>query len=155
MGRQSVSPLSSLTPGVRDKSMGLPRTPTMRVITIPNEDLIDSGYDSDFQIGPFLEEDVFDEMFATMEEKAPEPKEDIVEGSNDEEQAVPQVPKLLDGDMNKMKVLELRVEFERRGSKHGLKATLLARLEEAVINGVPLVEERFESKVENNAGDTF
>ena len=101
-----------------------------------------------------------------MDEEAPEEPEPVLlaavecENSNeihvDAVEVVPEVPELSDENIDKMKVSELRVELERRGmSKNGLKAVLIQRLKEAVSQKVPLLTDRPDDEVANNAGDGF
>ena len=133
---------------------------------MPDDSLINEGYDSDFQVGPFIQSGVAEEAFVCMDEEAPEEPEPVllaaVECENSDEvhvdavEAVPEVPEITDENIDKMKVSELRVELERRGmSKNGLKAVLIQRLKEAVSQKVPLLTDRPDDEVANNAGDGF
>ena len=61
-------------------------------------------------------------------------------GESEEGEAVP-VP--TSDDIKKMKVMELRSALQSRVmTKNGLKAVLVSRLEEAVKNNVPLIQNR-------------
>jgi len=56
--------------------MGLPPTPPSWQLKIPDKALMDEGYDSDFQVGPFVQDGVDEEAFVCMDEEAlkkPEP----------------------------------------------------------------------------------
>ena len=118
--------------------MGLPPTPPARCLKMPGESLLDDGYDSDYQVGPFFQSGVEDEALVCMNETAPEEPEAILvvaeEGENSENvNAVTVVPDLTDDVINGMMVVELRVELEQRGmSKKGIKAVLVEHLKDAM-----------------------
>ena len=48
--------------------MGLPPTPTARVPVMPSEDAMDNGYDSDGQLGSFLQDGVSEQTDFCMDE---------------------------------------------------------------------------------------
>ena len=56
--------MSHLTP----ENMGLPRTLLCRVIEMSSEAILEKGYDSDMQFGPFIQNGVVEEEFASMNE---------------------------------------------------------------------------------------
>ena len=58
------TPLSLLTP----ENMGLTLTPLCRIIGIPSEAILVEGYDSDMKFGPFIQDGVVEEDFASMDE---------------------------------------------------------------------------------------
>ena len=58
------TPLSLLTPD----NMGLPITPLFRVMGMPSEAMLEEGYDSGMQFGPFIQDGVVEEEFASMDE---------------------------------------------------------------------------------------
>ena len=135
----TLSSITNAAPKTPDKvnellqpsEMGLPPTPPTRRLIMPDESLIDDGYDTDNQVGPFVQGGVEDEALVCMDEEAPDVPETILvvagEGENSEN-LIPAtvVPGITDDDINDMKVAELRVELERRGmSKNGLKAVLI------------------------------
>jgi len=141
--------------------MGLPPTPTSRVMKMIDEALIEDGYDTDCQLGPFIESGVEAEERVCMDEEplgSENPnicETNIVENSIDAT-AVTAESVLTDELIDKMKVVELRLELEKRGiSKNGLKADLVGRLKEAVAKNVPLLEDRPEVEVANSAGIGF
>ena len=130
------------TPNVvlRPVDMGLPPTPTARVPIMLSEDAMDNGYDSDGQLGPFLQEGVSEETNFCMDE-APirgenAPNVDATETAKTTENAdksvVPEAVDALDGDtIDKMKVIDLRKQLGMRGlSKNGNKGVLVKRLKE-------------------------
>ena len=135
--------------------MGLPATPPSRVLNMPSIELIDQGYDSDMQIGPFFETGVADETFVSMdedvlEEVAPPAQVQEVEPETASD------PVLTSETIDKMKVAELRVALDARGmSKTGLKTVLIERLKAAVINAVPIVQDRPAEVADNSAGKDF
>ena len=140
------SPFSSITPQVtatpkkingptRAVEMGLPSTPPFRALKRPEKSLIEKGYDSDMQMGPFFEEGVEDEVFVSMNESAPEEPEALLVPANAVEDMgnFSPVTALTDADIDTLKVLGLRLELEKRGmSINGLKKVLVERLKEAV-----------------------
>ena len=141
--------------------MGLPPTPPSRQLKMPDEEMMDGGYDSDFNMGPFVQDGVPAEAFVSMEEEAlvePEPVLVLTDGGKNCEEIAPVIaqPVLTEALIDSMKVLELRNELEKRGmSKHGLKVVLVSRLKDAVSKNVPLLEHRPENEVANHAGDGF
>ena len=65
-------------------------------------------------------------------------------------------PVLTDESIDKMKVKDLRDELSKRGvDKIGLKRELVQQLREAIVAGVPMVENRPAEAVNNTAGDMF
>ena len=141
--------------------MGLPPTPPSRQLKIPDEGMMDAGYDSDFNMGPFVQDGVSAEAFVSMEEEAPvepEPVLVLTDGGENRENTIPEIaqPVLTEAVIDVMKIVELRSELGKRGmSKNGLKAVLVERLKEAVAQNVPLLENRPDHEVANNAGDGF
>ena len=137
--------------------MGLPPTPPLRKLKMPDLSLLEEGYDSDMQIGPFYQDGVHDKGFVIMDEDALEEPESILVPDNAAENVENLSPvTLTDKQINGMKVLELRQELEKRGmSKNGLKSVLVERLKEAIRNNVKLIKARPNHEVENIAGDGF
>ena len=153
-----------LAPSLRPLEMGLPPTPPSRQLKLPDEAMMDVGYDSDFAIGPFVQSGVEEECMVCMDEEEPELVEPIVtpieNAENSEnlptEMAVSVEPELTFALIDKMKVLDLRKHLEDRGmSKNGLKAVLVQRLKEAVQGNVPLLAARPDHEAANNAGNGF
>ena len=162
------STLSSITPQVtgtlkkigeqqQSIEMGLPPTPLLQTLKMPDLSFLEEGYDSDMQIGPFYQDGVHDEGFVIMDEDALEEPESILLPDNAAENVKNLSPVMLtDEQINGMKVLELRQELEKQGmSKNGLKSVLVERLKEAVRNNVKLIKARPDHEVENIAGDGF
>ena len=163
------STLSSITPQViatperitekqQHVEMGLPPTPPLRTLNIPEQPLLEEGYDSDMQRGPFYQDGVRDEMFFDMSEDAPEVVEAILlpDDATENIENSTTTNMLTDEQIGAMKVVELRTELEKRGmSKNGLKNVLIQRLKEAVKNNVQLLEARPDDEVQNLAGDGF
>ena len=143
--------LPSLTP----VTMGLPVTPPSRVLNMPSIALLDQGYDSDMQMGPFVETGVTDEAFVSMDEDVPEEVAQPLQVP----EVVPETgsdPVLTSEMIDKMVVAELKVALDARGmSKIGLKAVLIERLKEAVKNAVPIVQDRPPEVADNSAGKDF
>ena len=126
--------------------MGLPPSPPSRQLKIPDEGMMDAGYDSDFNMGPFVQDGVSAEAFISMEEEAPvepEPVLVLADGDGNREKIIPEIaePVLTEAVIDAMKIVELRSELGKRGmSRNGLKAVLVERLKEAVAQNVPLLE---------------
>ena len=134
--------------------MGLPQTPPQRVLVMPNNELLEAGYDSNMQFGPFLQAGVAEESFASMNEAEKTAEEGEIAEPDEVAESAP--PVLASDDIKKMKVAELRAALEIRGlQKNGLKAVLIARLEDAVKNNVPLMQNCAPEVRSNSAGDTF
>ena len=83
------STLSSITPQVtgtpkkigeqqQSIEMGLPPTPPLRKLKTSDLSLLEEGYDSDMQIGPFYQDGVHDEGFVIMDEGALDEPESIL-----------------------------------------------------------------------------
>ena len=107
--------------------MGLPPTSPSRSLKMPDEELLDDGYDSDFKMGSFYEDGVEEEELVDMDEVAlgdenPNiPTTENVENHEDSTLSDP-VPILTDEEIDKTKVVELRTELKKRGlSKNGFK----------------------------------
>lgn len=64
-------PLTAL-PRLSPRSVGQPKTPPSRVLIMPSEEMMEEGYDSDHQCGPFIENGVDNEEFYNMDEASPE-----------------------------------------------------------------------------------
>ena len=145
--------------------MGLPPTPTARVPVLPSEDAMDNGYDSDGQLGPFLQDGVSEETNFCMDEAPVQgekaPNVDGTEMAETTENAdgsvVPEAVDALNDDaIDKMKVVDLRKELGMRGlSKNGNKGVLVKRLKEGIQKNVPLLVDRPTEQMENSAGDGF
>ena len=124
--------------------MGLPLTPPSQQLKIPDKGMMDAGYDSDFNMGPFVQDGVSAEAFISMEEEAPvEPEPVLVLADRNREKIIPEIaePVLTEAVIDAMKIVELRSELGKRGmSRNGLKAVLVERLKEAVAQNVPLLE---------------
>ena len=52
--------------------MGLPPSPPCQVLQMPQDEMLEGGYDTDTQLGPFYEDGVSNEVFVSMDENAPE-----------------------------------------------------------------------------------
>ena len=125
---------------------------------MPSEELMEAGYDTDHQCGPFVQNGVEDEEFYNMDEAAPEAPIEavpVLEEGGDGDVAVAEI--VLDEEaVGKLKVAELRDALQKRGLPiTGLKAVLQTRLLEAVANNVPVVGDRPVEEVENQACDSF
>ena len=72
-----VVPLTTL-PRSSPCSIGQPQTPPSRVLIMPSEELMEAGYDTDHQCGPFVQNGVKDEEFYNMDEAAPEAPIEVV-----------------------------------------------------------------------------
>jgi len=95
---------------------------------MPQDEMLEDGYDTDLQLGPFYEDGVSDEVFVSMDEDAPEvPATNIAppihtKNSDDLKCAAstPSNSELKKEDISKLKVAELRIELGKRGlSKMG------------------------------------
>ena len=165
----SVSGTPHASPGttnatIKPVEMGLPPTPVTRRPEMTNEETMDNGYDSDGQLGPFLENGVSDESNYCMDEvplvrniDSTVPTENTENTKNDKNSSVPEaVAALNDAAIDKMKVAELRKELEMRGlSKNGNKSVLVSRLKEGVSKNVPLLTDRPTDEMVNTADDGF
>ena len=149
---------------MRPIDMGLPPTPPSRQLKMPNDEMMDAGYDSDFEVGPFIQSGVEEEGMVCMDEEAPEAPEPILavaeNDENDENiiaaEIVQPLQELTDEQIGSMKVVELRTHLEKRGmSKSGLKVVLIARLKEAITQNVTLLIDRPSHEVTNHAGNGF
>ena len=149
---------------LRPSDMGLPPTPPSRQLKLPDEGMMDAGYDSDFVVGPFIQSGVEGEIIFCMDEEAPEAAEPILDVAGNlenidilpTEMAEPTPPELTEAQIDSMKVKDLRQHLEERGmSKNGLKAVLVQRLKDAVHQNVPLLTQRPYNKAANNAGNGF
>lgn len=150
-------PLTSCTV-LTPSECGMPETPPRRLLVMPSEEALETGYDSDGNLGPFMSDSVRNEEFVSMDEVAPEAPTVItpLPGNEGESAAAATVPLLDDETIAKMKVSELRTALEVRGlPKNGLKTVLVDRLKGAVAEGVPLVADRPAVEVENTAGPDF
>ena len=58
------TPLFILTP----ENTCLPITPLCRLTGMPSEAILEEGYDSDMQFGPFIQDRVVEEDYASMDE---------------------------------------------------------------------------------------
>lgn len=95
--------------------MGLPPTPPCRALVIVNELLASEIYDSDCQLGPFLEKEVKEEGLFDMDETAPKqvnPTLVPVDG-NQNSPNVSHGTTLDDKMIDRMEVAELRKEVEK------------------------------------------
>ena len=141
--------------------IGQPKTPPSRVLIMPSEELMEDGYDSDHQRGPFIQDGVADEAYHNMDEVAPEaPIEAIPVPDEEGGEEVPvavEADQVLDAaTINGMKVVELREELKKRGIKvTGKKAELQTRLLEGVLAGVEILAARPVEESDNSAGDAF
>ena len=141
-------------PVVPPEDMGLPQTPPQCVLIMPSDELLEEGYDSDMQHGPFLQHGVMEESFEIMDEVEKTATEDETAEPDEVVESAP--PPLTSNAIKKMKVKELRTALEVRGlSKNGLKAVLVARLEDAVKNNVPLMQNCAPEIINNSAGDAY
>ena len=94
------------------------------------------------QFGPFIQDGVVKEEFASMDEVQKTVIE-VVTAKPSESEEVKAVPVLTSDDIKKMKVMELQSALQARGiTKNGLKAVLVSRLEEAVKKNLPLIQNR-------------
>ena len=94
------TPLSILT----SVNMGLPLTTLCHVIGMPSEAILEEGYDSNMQFGPFIQDGEVEEEFASMDEVEKTVIEILIaEPSNSEEGEA--VPVLTSDDTKKMKVI--------------------------------------------------
>ena len=121
--------------------------PRPRVLDMPSEGLLDEGYDSDCNQGPFVasgvdaEEEEVEEDEQVAAEAPAEDGEDVGPDSPQEENTEEE-EQLTEDAVGKMKVSELREHLKKRGlAINGLKAVLVERLKEAVKNNVPLLKE--------------
>ena len=96
------TPLSLLTPD----NMGLPLTPLCRVMGMPSEAILEEGYDSNLQFGPFIQDGLVEEEFASMDEEEKTVIE-VVTAEPGESEEGKAVPVLTSDGINKMKVMEL------------------------------------------------
>ena len=94
--------------------IGQPQIPAMRGIVMPSEDEIDSGYDTEHQVGPFLTNIVRDEVHDNIDE------EEVI--CEIQDVSVPPADKILspvtiltEENLKKMKVVELRLLLRDRG----------------------------------------
>ena len=125
--------------------IGQPKTPPSRVLIMPSEELMEAGYDSDHQRGPFMQDGVAEEAYHNMDEIAPDaPIEGIPvsdeEGGEEAPVAEEVEPALDAATINGMKVVELRNELKKRGMKvQGKKSDLQTCLIEGVLAGVEVL----------------
>ena len=84
--------------------MGLPLTPLSCIMEMPSEVILEEGYDSDMQFGPFIQDGVVEEEFASVEEEEKTVTEMVTAepGESEEGEAV---PVLKSDDTKKMKVM--------------------------------------------------
>ena len=136
---------------------GMPSTPPNCTVSVPSDEMIEDGYDTDYEIGPFYEEGIIDDLIDDIEEATPDLSEasertEVAAGSMAQNSAAD-----LDNDtIDKMKVLELGIALQDRGiSKHGLKTVLVDRLKDAVAKGVKFLDAIPADEVANRAGDSF
>ena len=126
--------------------------------------MLEDGYDTDMQLGPFYEDGVSDEVFVSMDEEAPEvPATNIAPPSQTENSdnlnhaaSNSSNSELRREDIAKLKVTELRTELGKRGlSKNGLKKVLQDRLVEGIKKKIPLLQDRSTDEIDHDAGDGF
>jgi len=134
---------------------GQPMTPEGRLIKPIDEEGIDQGYDSDDGHAPW--QDVED-----VDPNALELDEDSLPVGIQPSLAVASVPlntaeKILTlEEASKLSVNALKKELRNRGlNVRGLKAVLEERLNDAIVQGVPLINNVSNEKIANMASDVF
>jgi hypothetical protein len=147
----SPTPSTTLTPD----DCGMPSTPPSRLLIMPSEEQLEEGYDSDGNVGPFIDPNIADENLVSMDETTPD-QQVVVIGKKKKSGGSTRRRLLKVKTIKKMGVLELRDALKKRGiSIHGLKEDLVERLVKAVGEGVPLIADRASVVVENYAGVCF
>ena len=122
---------------------------------MPSEAILEEGYDSDMQFGPFIQDGVVEEEFASMDEVEKTVIE-VVTAEPGEIEEGKAVPVLTSYDIKKMKVVELQSVLQATGmTTNGLKSVLVSKLEEAVEKNVPLIQNRAPEVIEHRAGGEF
>ena len=119
--------------------------------------MLEEGYDSDMQMGPFVQKGVEDEVFVDMDEEAlKEHPTFLVPGSDAQNLEDFSPVTLTNKQIDRMKVTGVRKELKKRGMfVNGLKNVLIERLKEAIKNNIQLLEDRPAEEVANLAGDGF
>ena len=108
--------------------MGLPLTHLCCVMEMPSEAILEEGYDSDMQFGPFIRYELVEEDFASMYEEEKTFTEVVTEETVRIEEGE-DVPVLTSTDINKMKVMELLSALKASGmTTKGPKSVLVSRL---------------------------
>ena len=69
------TPSTTLTPD----EMGMPSTPPSRILIMPSEEQLEEGYDSDSNVGPFIDPNIAQENLVSMDETTPD-EEVVVKG---------------------------------------------------------------------------
>ena len=155
LSQASSGARGSFSSPLRAADIGVPRTPEIRVIKHTNEEANENGYDSDGLRAPW-EEGIELDFDGPEVQEAPLPIEPPP--------VLPEVhlPKIIaeknltPDEVMKMKVIEIKSELKKRGlSCIGLKEVLIARLNEAIEKGVPLLRNLSEKEASNLAGDVF
>ena len=133
----------------------MPHTPPRCVLVTPSDEASEGGYDSDGNVGPFLNADVeYENLVSVYEVASKEPSLLTTPPDN----GVGSTPEsVLDKEnIKKMKVADLRIALEVCGlSNNGIKTVLIDQLKAAVGGAVPLIEDLPAVEVQNSAGNDF
>ena len=122
---------------------------------MPSDNLIAEVYDSEYQVGPFVERGVEEENLFSMDEVPLEAPEGIAVPAECGVELIPD-PVLDDNTTNKMNLAKLRVALQARGmSNNGLKAVLIDLLKTSVAEGVAILQDFPVTEIENSVGDVF
>ena len=155
LSQASSSLRGSLSSPLKASDIGVPRTPEIRVIRSTDEEANDNGYDSDGLRAPWEESLPLDfDGSEAAEEHLPVAPPPVMAAEPSPEFDAEK--NLTAEEVKKMKVSELKIELRKRGlGCGGLKGELVARLNEAVEGGVPLIHDIDENQASNLAGDSF
>ena len=138
--KKPVTPAPSY-PVLAPVDCGLPITPPSCVLIMPSDKLISEGYDSDYQVGPFVERRVKEEKLVSMDEVPLKTPEGIAVTEEGRVELSPDT--VLDDDtIKKMKISDLRVSPQARGMfRNGLQAVLINQLKTRVAKGVAILQD--------------
>ena len=149
LGGASLPPPSpEKSPHFYVEAVGIPTSSRYRIIKNRDESTYDDGYDSDMNVGPFLDA-IMNESDRTEEEEDEDLPASMLAGAHAQEGEVRDEAQgegtpawfLFDDAIKQMKVDELKVEIGRRGLKpKGNKSALVQMLQDCIEKRLPIIE---------------
>ena len=155
LSQPSVAGIATFSSPLKATDIGVPESPAQRVVLPVNEDAYEEGYDSDCLRPPWEEGGGVEFELRQAEEEplpsAPPPfTPEVHQDRNDAEKIA-----TLD-EVSKMKVSLLKEELKKRALPfNGKKQDLVSRLNQAIINKVPLCKNMTKERQANLAGESF